>query len=310
MSNYLRKFFNRISAFFGYHSEVEPEQNEKEKEKSEETVADSSVFTILTPKEIGRKDMFYPESVNRQVVELRSILKPRNFLQACHRMKSKGLPSRFACLFYGITGTGKTETVMQLARQTGRDVMLIDTPMLHNKWLCDGGECLKHIFASYRKLASRSKRVPILFFNEANDLLGQRDASIEYPSIKAENNVKNMLLQELDSLDGIFVATTNLSGHLDSAFEHRFLYKIQFEQPSEDVRALIWYSMIPEVPQNLAAELAHRYKFSGGQIENVARKLLIDTVLHGSSAELSAILSRYYDTEVVTLKPARQRVGF
>ncbi len=306
----ITKAINYIFAFFGRHRVVEPALNEIEKEKTQKLVADSSDFTNLTPKEIGHKEMYYPETVNRQVDELRSILKPRNFLQVCHRMKSKGLPSRFACLFYGTAGTGKTETVMQLAKQTGRDVMLIDTPSLRNKWLCDGGDCLKRIFAQYRQLLSDSKRAPILLFNEANELLGQREANIEHPMIKSDNNVKNMLLQEMDSLDGILIATTNLPGHFDSAFEHRFLYKIQFEQPTDDVRALIWHSMIPDVPQSLAAELAHKYKFSGGQIENIARKLLIDTVLHGSSVELSALLSRYCDTEIVTLKPVRQRVGF
>ena len=46
-----------------------------------------------------------------------------------------------------------------------------------------------------------------------------------------ENTIQNIILQEMESLDGILIATTNLADNLDTAFERRFLYKIRFDKP-------------------------------------------------------------------------------
>lgn len=43
---------------------------------------------------------------------------------------------------------------------------------------------------------------------------------------KMENSIQNIILQEIEQLDGILIATTNLAENMDKAFERRFLYKI------------------------------------------------------------------------------------
>lgn len=48
---------------------------------------------------------------------------------------------------------------------------------------------------------------------------------------KMENSIQNIILQEMETLDGIMIATTNLTQNLDKAFERRFLYKIEFSRP-------------------------------------------------------------------------------
>ncbi len=49
----------------------------------------------------------------------------------------------------------------------------------------------------------------------------------------------------MEVLEGIMIATTNLTANLDKAFERRFLYKIQFNRPTVDARAQIWQAMLP-----------------------------------------------------------------
>ena len=38
------------------------------------------------------------------------------------------------------------------------------------------------------------------------------------------NAIQNLILQEMEVLDGILIATTNLTENFDEAFERRFLY--------------------------------------------------------------------------------------
>ena len=74
-----------------------------------------------------------------------------------------------------------------------------------------------------------------------------------------ENSIQNIILQEMETLDGIMIATTNLVQNMDDAFERRFLYKVKFEKPELAQRAKIWQSMLPELSEKTAVKLATAY---------------------------------------------------
>ena len=124
-----------------------------------------------------------------------------------------------------------------------------------------------------------------------------------------ENAMQNIILQEMENLDGILIATTNLTSNLDSAFERRFIYKIELSKPSEEVKSLIWQSMMPELCEYDADELAKSYDFSGGQIENVVRKQTINWVLYGKNATLED-LRTICNEESISNNKTRSRIGF
>ena len=53
----------------------------------------------------------------------------------------------------------------------------------------------------------------------------------------------------------------------------------------------IWHNMLPEISENEAYELAKQYSFSGGQIENISRKQIVNAVLSGDDkVKMDAIL--------------------
>jgi SpoVK/Ycf46/Vps4 family AAA+-type ATPase len=129
------------------------------------------------------------------------------------------------------------------------------------------------------------KDMPILLFNEADGIIGTRMESLGSSVDKMENTMQNILLQELEDFNGILIATTNLEGTLDIAFERRFLYKLKFPKPSPEIRAKIWLSKIDKLQGEDAYTLAKEFDLSGGQIDNVARKLLVNQILHGKDEE-------------------------
>ncbi|MBQ1177742.1 MAG: AAA family ATPase, partial [Bacteroidaceae bacterium] len=272
---------------------------------TEEKIADVLGHATLTA-----KPMYYPEAIERQVTELGSFFAPEQYGQIRERMQQRGFRHGFSCLFYGGPGTGKTETVYQLARQTGRDIMVVDVPQIKSKWVGDSEKNIKALFDRYRELVRRSEVAPILLFNEADAIIGIRKSGATNAVDKMENTIQNIILQEMESLDGILIATTNLADNLDTAFERRFLYKIQFSKPDASVRGLIWQQMIPELAATDATTLAEAYDFSGGQIENIARKHAIHAVLHGDPDSLLHTLQGYCATEKLDSKSAVKRIGF
>ena len=271
---------------------------------SAEKIAD-----VIDPKTLGEKHLFFHKDIQRQVEELVSFLQPKNFQKIQERMKEKGFRNGFACLFYGGPGTGKTETVYQLARQTGRNIMVVDVPQIKSKWVGESEKNIKALFDRYREQVKRTKLTPILLFNEADAIIGKRKNGAENAVDKMENSLQNIILQEMEALDGIMIATTNLQQNMDKAFERRFLYKIKFDKPTEEARASIWHTMIPELSDLDVHTLASKYDFSGGQIENIARHYAIDTILHSTSDDVLPMLIRHCDNERLDEKDMR-KIGF
>lgn len=264
-------------------TEVLSELNLDVKAKSDNFLLKSGSF--------AEKKLVYNPSERAQVVELSEILSGERFADVQSRLKNAGMRPGFCCLFYGSPGTGKTETVYQLARATGRDIMRVDVDKIKSCWVGESEQNMKKLFDRYRNICKDSELAPILLFNEADAVLGVRMEGAVRAVDKMENSIQNIILQEMETLDGIMIATTNLTTNLDKAFERRFLYKIRFSRPTAEARAQIWRSMIPSLGESDACELASRFDLSGGEIENIARKCTVNAILSGKdSVGLPAML--------------------
>ena len=266
---------------------------------------------LMDCRSLPAKELFYNRRVTDSINQLAGLLEPDNFSDICRRLKEKGLRSGFACLFYGAPGTGKTETVYQLARRTGRNIMRVNISEIKSSWVGESEKNIKNVFNRYRYLVERSEVTPILLFNEADAILGKRMEGAERAVDRMENSIQNIILQEIENMEGILIATTNIAGNLDKAFERRFLYKIEFERPDVQAKCAIWKSMIPELKGDEAECLASRYDFSGGQIENICRKRTIDSILWGNECLDFERLKAHCDAEVLHLgKSESKKIGF
>jgi len=273
------------------------------------TATEERLADVLNPNQLVNKELFYMQDIRRQIDELTTFLQPEQYHQIHDRMKERGFRQGFTCLFYGGPGTGKTETVYQLARQTGRQIMVVDVPQIKSKWVGDSEKNIKALFDRYREQVKRAKVAPILLFNEADAIIGIRMNGAQRAVDKMENSIQNIILQEMETLDGIMIATTNLQENLDKAFERRFLYKIKFEKPDASVRQKIWIQMIPELSEQDANTLAEKFDFSGGQIENVARKYSIKSILYGTVETPLTLLTDYCSEECLQAQ-TNKRIGF
>ena len=124
-----------------------------------------------------------------------------------------------------------------------------------------------------------------------------------------ENSIQNIILQEMEDLDGILIATTNLTCNLDKAFERRFLYKIRFEKPSVEARASIWKSMIPALSTEECSHLAAAFDFSGGQIENIARKRAVRSLISNEEPSFEDVCAYCREETIGEPRPGR-KIGF
>jgi len=264
---------------------------------------------LRAPNTIVDKNLYFNASVSKQLKQLQDLLQPNRFTHIQDNLVKHGMRKGFACIFYGSPGTGKTETVLQLARQTGRSIFQVDVPNLRSKWVGDTEKNVKAIFDRYRSYCKRCEVAPILLFNEADAVLCRRNEGATGSVDKMENAMQNIILQEMETLDGIMIATTNLTNNLDAAFERRFLYKIEFSKPTPNESKHIWHAMLPDLTDDETYLLANKYDFSGGQIENIARKQIVDSILLGTERPSMEAIRSACDTERFN-KSQNKPIGF
>jgi len=267
---------------------------------------DLTLFDAIKPKR-----MFYNNRENEAVQTLVSLLHEENYIKIQDRLNGKGMRKGFACLFSGGPGTGKTETAYQIARETKRNIMKVDISEVKSCWYGESEKRIKAIFDNYRTAVEASEIAPILLFNEADAVIGQRKefSGGSRAVDQTENTIQNIILEEMENLSGILIATTNLTQNMDKAFERRFLYKISFDKPSTESRMGIWNAMLPDLPEDKAAELSGRFDLSGGQIENITRKIEVDSIISGSDLSMDTLV-QYCKDESQNSFCASKRIGF
>jgi hypothetical protein len=250
----------------GFHLDQKQEKNKK----------------YLDPKDIAFKKLFFNARETKELEMLQSMLMEKNFNRLQSRMKKKNLPRGLTAIFFGYPGTGKTESVLQMARKSGREIYKADISQTKSMWFGESEKIIKRIFTDYRIYAADCKRMPILLFNEADAIIAKRKDSASSTVAQTENAIQNIILEELEIFEGIFMATTNLMSNLDKAFERRFLFKVEFDKPAQEIKAKIWKSKLPFLSNHQCLEVAHEFDFTGGQIDNIVRKCETHDVLTGN----------------------------
>ena len=264
---------------------------------------------MITPDKIDTKTLFFSKELSEEVNFLQKSLKNTQFKNLQKRLKEKKLPQGVTAIFYGLPGTGKTETAMQIAKATGRKVMHVDISASKTCWYGESEKLVKRIFTDYADKCKNEKLKPILLFNEADALLGKRRENVARSVDQTDNAIQNILLEEMEKLKGIMIATTNLADNLDDAFERRFLFKIKFDKPTKEAKRNIWKDKMPALPADACEKLALEFDFSGGEIDNIVRKFTMQEVLRKAEPTYEAV-QKLCKSEKLNRKGGHKTVGF
>lgn len=241
---------------------------------------------FFLPEKIVERKLYFEEQVQKQLDSLQMSLDENHFTELRKRLEARGMQKGIAVLCYGPPGTGKTESVMQIARATGRAIYHVDISTTKSCWFGESEKLIKGVFKKYEDICEHSEKRPILLFNEADGIFSKRKDADASNVAQTENTIQNIILEEMERLDGILIATTNMADNLDGAFERRFLFKIKFDTPTLEARKSIWLSKMPTLPEGDARILADAFVFSGGEIDNIVRKATIMEALNGLEPDL------------------------
>lgn len=264
---------------------------------------------IITPSQIRFKQLIFNDKAISQLNTFRDLLSHNRYENLAKSFEAMNLPECITAIFYGSPGTGKTESVMQIARETDREILKVDISQTKSMWYGESEKIVKQIFKDYKNFMNESVRTPILLINEADALISKR-LDISYSSTKqTENTIQNIILEELDNFKGILIATTNLLQNFDNAFDRRFLYKIHFPKPNQETRIKIWKNKKPDLSISDCNMLASKFPFSGGHIDNIIRKISIEEAIQDLPLPIDKIVE-ICSTELLQKNGDLKTIGF
>lgn len=189
--------------------------------------------------------------------------------------------------FYGPPGTGKTLTAEAFAGSLSKRFLSISIADLESKFM---GETAKNIAALFRHAEHQQA---VLFFDEADTLLGKRLSSVTQGIDNEVNAMRSTLLIELEKFSGIVIFATNFVKNYDSAFLSRITHHIEFFLPGIVERQLLFERMILDsiplsVPKNVLITLASEWSegLSGRDLRN-AMRLALPKAVRASEQQLA-----------------------
>ena len=155
-------------------------------------------------------------------------------------------------LFEGDPGTGKTETVKQIARILSRDLYSIDFDSVIDSKLGQTSKNIASVFQEIRALPNPEKA--IIMFDEIDAIALDR---INSNDLREMGRVTSSVLKGLDGLDGniVLIATTNLFSQFDKALTRRFDAVINFNRYNKNE--------LLDIAESILNDLLSQFKFAG-----------------------------------------------
>lgn len=134
-------------------------------------------------------------------------------------------------LFEGPPGTGKTESVKQIARILSRELYSVDFNSIIDSKMGQTQKNMTEVFSEIKMLPNPDNVV--ILFDEIDAIAMDR---VNSRDIREMGRVTSSILKELDNLDArvIFIATTNLYKNLDKALVRRFDAVVNFDRYSRE----------------------------------------------------------------------------
>ena len=270
----------------------------------------SKQFEIIKSEDIIEKKLFYSEEDQKEIDFIVDILQPENYKNMMKRLADEGLPQGLCMLFFGEAGTSKTALSLMIAKKTGRDLLNFKISEGKSFYYGESQKLVKKAFDYYREMVEKSPVAPIFLLNEADGILSKRKSSDFNQGVQqTENAIQTILLNSMEELKGILIATTNLKNHLDPSYYRRLLIKKEFKMPTAEVRVKIWADKLPWLKEH-ELEVLSAFEITGAIIENVQRKIVMQRALYGIEHPDLDLIIRYLEEENITQTQQRSRIGF
>ena len=198
--------------------------------------------------------------------------------------------------------------VEALARDLEKKLIDVSYAELESKYVGDTG---KNIVAAF--VAAR-KQNAVLFFDEADSILGRRMTEVTQAADQAVNVARAVMLKQLDAFDGIVAFATNLAKNFDMAFVRRIPFHIEIPLPDEFGLKRIVQELVPhKVPFREKIDFGRIAQasvgMSGGDLKNVVVNAICSLAATDWTKLDRVAITAEFINQVKWTKKAKANVG-
>ena len=166
-----------------------------------------------------------PDKIVRMIENARKFAE-----QAAKTHRTKKGENGIRMLFYGLSGTGKTEFARYIAQSLGKKILLKRASDILGMYVGQSEKNIRDAFEEAERTGS------ILLFDEADSFFADRAGAHQ----SWERTQVNEFLTQMEEFDGILVCTTNLKKIMDPAMNRRFHIIVEFKPLGcEGIRSLL-----------------------------------------------------------------------
>lgn len=229
---------------------------------------------LIKPDSVVEQQLFYNKKEKETLDQILNSMSSEGLTELFSAYKSKNQPESLTVLLQGGPGVGKTSSVYDLAKKTGRIVYRVEIDKIHDMYVGETEKNIAKIFSEYETLRSEQKLCPILLLNECDNLLKSRISKERSSIDQMANNLTTLMLEKMENFSGILFATINQI-QFDEAFFRRFLFRIEIKNPLPETRLQILLHAFPGIDLRVASSISDRYRLTGANIGNIQRKYIL-----------------------------------
>jgi len=187
-------------------------------------------------------------------------------------------------LLFGPPGCGKTLLAAAAAAEIDGYFINVDAASMMSKWLGEAEKNVSKLFSMARKLHDNEDVPVLIFVDEIDSLLGNRNNEVG-----GEVRVKNQFLTEMDGINGksresklYVIGATNKPWSLEAGFLRRFQKRIYVTLPSGNSRAHLFaqYTKRLQMESSLKIEDLARLTdgYSGSDVKDICQSVQLRVV--------------------------------
>ena len=200
------------------------------KENVEIVLKENSLLINGNSKMRDSVDSSYDCSVLNTSIEANKIAKMIKNAQKFAENNQLGKNSAIRMLFFGVSGTGKTEFARYLSDILGKKILLKRASDIFDKYV---GGTESNIADAFAEAAEKDQ---ILLFDEADSFFSDRNNAVR----NWERTQVNEFLTQMEEFPGILICTTNLKTIMDKATLRRFHITVEFNPlEKEGIKTLL-----------------------------------------------------------------------